>query len=173
MVTARKILLVVGLPTTLLGVLALAPSPARERVSIAGTFTMAYVKRERIQIPDAEGHVLMVAEARGSNRNTGPTDFMSASEAIVLEALDLVQGNGSTQGYVIQAKHADSVFVATKGRVATTMSSQGSPSTSFEGDWTVLKAAGQYQGIKGSGTFKGRFTSPTEYTVDWKGEYSR
>jgi hypothetical protein len=173
MVATKKILTVVAFPTTVLGVLALAPSPARERVSIAGTFTMAYVKREMVQIPDAPGHLLIVAEARGSNRNTGPSDFMSGAQASALETLDLVQGSGSTQGYVVQAKDADSVFVGIKGRVTTTMSPQGSPSTTFEGNWVFLRGTGQYRGIKGSGTFRGRFTSQTEYTVDWKGEYSR
>lgn len=147
--------------------------PIGEPVKIAGTFTMAYLKQERVEVPDVGGHVLVVTLAQGSNRSTGPSDFMSGSQVTIAEMLDLVQGSGSSQGYVVQSKGADSVFVRINGQVTTTVSSQGSPSTSVRGDWTFVKGAGQYKGIRGSGTFKAGFTSESEFTVDWQGEYSK
>jgi hypothetical protein len=32
--------------------------------------------------------------------------------------------------------------------------------------------AGQYENITGNGTYNGQFTSKSEYTVEWEGEYS-
>lgn len=147
--------------------------PILEPVKIAGTFTMAYVKTERVEVPDIPGHVLVLTLAQGSNRSTGPSEFMSGSQVTIAELVDLVQGNGSNQGYVVQSKGEDSVFVRVKGQVTTTVSSQGSPSTSARGDWTFVRGAGQYSGIRGSGTFKVGFTSESEFTVDWQGEYSK
>ena len=57
------------------------------------------------------------------------------------------------------------------GTIATTMSDNGQPNTSFSGSWENISGVGQYKGIYGSGTYKGYFTSQTEYVVDWKGYY--
>lgn len=86
------------------------------------------------------------------------------------ELLDLAQGNGASQGYVTLRQGADSTHVKISGRVTTP---QGSPRTTFAGTWTYVKGTGQHEGIQGRGTYKGGFTSPTEFTVDWQGEYSK
>ncbi len=173
MFAPNKLLAVVSFPATLAAVLWVPTPLTNKPTKIAGHFTMAYVKREALPVPDAAGHVLLLTHGRGSNRNTGPSDFMSGAEVMTAELVDLVQGNGPNQGYVIEAKGPDSVFVRVKGQVTTTMSPQGSPSTGATGAWTFARGTGQYGGISGSGTFKVGFTSETEFTVDWQGEYSK
>lgn len=173
MFSAKRILGLAVLPATIVAIASPGVPPVQERVKISGTFTMAYLRQERVEVPDVGAHVLAVTLAQGSNRNTGPSDFMSGSQVTIAEMLDLVQGSGSSQGYVVQSKGPDSVFVRANGQVTTTLSPQRSPITTVRGDWTFVKGAGQYNGIRGRGTFKVGFTSESEFTVDWQGEYSK
>lgn len=170
MFSLTRMLGLVAFPAAMVLVSVTSPSPAGGRTKIAGTFTMAYVTQEKLSIPDGAGHALLLTEARGTNRNSGPTDFMSGAQVAVQELLDLAQGNGASQGYVTLWQGADSTLVKISGRVTTP---QGSPRTTFAGTWTYVKGTGQHEGIQGGGTYKGGFTSPTEFTVDWQGEYSR
>lgn len=169
MVATTKLLTLVALPV-LVGV-PLAPTLAPEQ--IAGRFTMAYAKREALGVPDAAGHMLLLTQAQGSNRSTGPNVFMPGAEVTIWETVDLIQGSGPNQGYVVQAQGADSVFVRVNGHVRTTTSSQGSASTGVDGSWRFVRGTGRHQGIAGSGTFKASFTSQTEFTVDWQGELTK
>lgn len=146
---------------------------AVEQVQVSGTSTLAYVKQQTADVGDVEGHALMLDQARGSNRNTGRTDYMSDAEVSNVEAADLVQGNGPHHGYLTFSKSGETAIAKWSGNVTTTLSQNKTPMTSFEGKWAFVKGTGQYQGITGSGTYRGRFTAQTEYTVDWKGEYSR
>ncbi len=173
MSSVTRMLGLVAFPAAMLVVVAASPSPAGRRVKIAGAFTMAYATQEKLGIPDGAGHVLLLTEAGGTNRNTGPSDFMPGAHVAIREILDLAQGNGSSQGYVTMWQGADTVFGKISGRVTTTVSSQGSPSTTFVGTWAQEKGTGQYVGIKGRGSYKGGFVSQTEFTVDWQGEYSK
>ena len=62
--------------------------------------------------------------------------------------------------------HATLVSVQKSGKVTTTLSPDKTPITTFQGTWNKVKGTGRYQGITGSGNYKGHFTSQTEYTVD-------
>lgn len=151
----------------------LAVAPIGQAVKVAGTFQMAYSDRQTAEVPDVPAHMLALTVARGSNHSTGASDFMSGARVTIAELVDLVQGNGTNEGYVLQSKGADSVFARINGRVTTTLSPQGSPSTTVRGDWTFTKGTGQYEGIQGRGTFEAAFTSENEFTVHWQGERSK
>src|SRR4051794_11842690 len=79
--------------------LLLAARPAAERIRVGGTFTMTYTQQHPLPVADAEGHVLLASEANGTNRSTGSTAFLDGAEVRITEIADLVQGNGSHQGY--------------------------------------------------------------------------
>ena len=57
-----------------------------------------------------------------------------------------------------------------QGKVTTTLGPDQKPITRFEGTWSKLKGTGQYEGVTGAGSYRGRMTSPTDYTVEWNGE---
>jgi hypothetical protein len=42
----------------------------------------------------------------------------------------------------------------------------------MEGTWTKVMGSGRYRDARGKGTYKGHFTSQSEYTVEWSGEIS-
>src|SRR5687767_8293177 len=100
MLSVKRMLGAVAVPAAVVTIAGASRSPVGERVKIAGAFTMAYVTQEKVSIPDGPGHVLLLTEARGTNRNTGPNDFMPGAQVATREILDLAQGNGSSQGYV-------------------------------------------------------------------------
>lgn len=137
---------------------------------IGGTFSLKYAEQHPLAVPDAEGHVLLMGRVEGRNRSTGPVTYMDQAEVTNLEFADLAQGNGPQQGYISMRQGADTVISSWKGKVTTTLSPEKTPITTFEGTWNKVKGTGRYQGITGSGTYKGRFTSKNEYTVDWNGQ---
>jgi len=147
-------------------------SPAMAPSRIAGTFSAKYAEQHPLSVSDAEGHALMLGRVQGVNRSTGPTTYMDRANVTSLEFGDLVQGNGTHQGYITFSQGGDTVISKWNGKVTTTLSPDKTPKTSFAGTWTQVKGTGRYQDITGRGTYQGRFISQNEYTVDWKGEIS-
>jgi hypothetical protein len=139
---------------------------------IAGTFTVKYSEQHPLQVPDAEGHALMLGRVQGVNRSTGPAPYMDQGNVTSIEFGDLAQGNGPHQGYIWMSQGADTVVSKWNGTVSTTLSPEKTPITTFAGTWTKVKGTGRYQPVTGKGSYRGRFISATEYTVDWQGEIS-
>jgi hypothetical protein len=139
---------------------------------IAGTFSAKYADQHPLPVPDAAGHALVLGRVEGVNRSTGPTPYMDKGKVTNFEFGDLTQGNGPQQGYISMSQGGDSVISNWNGRVTTTLSPDKTPITTFEGTWTKVKGTGRYETVTGKGIYKGRFTSQTEYTVDWSGEIS-
>jgi hypothetical protein len=150
----------------------LAWSPAAKPSKIAGTFSARYAEQHPLLVPDAAGHAFVLGRVQGVNRSTGPTPYMVQGDVTSLEFGDLIQGTGPHQGYIWMSQGADTVISKWSGTVTTTHSPDKTPMTSFAGSWTKVRGTGRYQGITGKGTYRGHFTSQTEYTVDWQGEIS-
>jgi len=168
--TPKQGMIAISLPLLLIPLL--GARHEGERIKISGMFRLAYVQQHAGPVGDVDGHVVMLTQAKGSNRNTGRTDYMDGAEAISVETADLIQGNGPHQGYITFSKNGETTVTKWNGKVTTVMR-ENVPMTSFEGSWTLATGTGQYQGVTGSGTYQGRMISPTEFTVDWKGEYSK
>jgi hypothetical protein len=165
-----KAALAAAFPAAIIVLPAWSPAVAPSR--IAGTFTVKYAEQHPIPVPDAAGHALMLGRVEGVNRSTGQTPYMDQGKVTSLEFGDLTQGNGPHQGYITFSSGPDSVISTWNGKVTTTLSPDKTPMTSFAGTWTKLRGTGRYQEITGQGTYKGRFISQSEYTVNWQGEIS-
>lgn len=140
MLPLMRMLAIASFPAGLVAIPLVGTSQAGGTEKIAGTFTMAYVAQEKLAIPDAAGQeVLLLTEARGAYQNTGASDFMSGSQVAIRESRGLVQGNGTSRGYVVLWRGADTLFVAISGKVTTTLSPEGSPRTNFAGTWAYTK----------------------------------
>jgi len=139
---------------------------------IAGTFEAKYAEQHPLPVADAAGHALVLGRVEGVNRSTGATTYMDKGKVTNLEFADLVQGNGPQQGYISMSQGADTVISKWSGKVTTTLSPDKTPITTFTGTWTKVRGTGRYGDITGQGTYKGHFTSQTEYTVDWSGQIS-
>jgi hypothetical protein len=154
-----------ALPATFM----LAAMPATDLAPVSGKFTMKYSQQHALPVSDAAGPVLLANEAKGSNSNTGRTDYMNGATVTSVEIADLTQGNGQHQGYVTFAKDGETSVSRWNGRVSTTLSADKQPITTFEGTWTKVGGTGRYEGVSGKGRYKGRMLSPTEYVVAWDG----
>lgn len=147
-----------------LPLLIMAATPAITASRVGGTSTMNYTEQHPIPIVDAEGHVLLQTASKGTNQSTGPTSYMAGAEVSNAELADLVQGNGTHQGYVTMSLNGEVNVTRWSGKVTTTLGSDQKPVTTFQGTWTKVK------GASGHGTYSGRITGPTSYVVDWVGE---
>ena len=144
---------------------------AGEKHEIGGKMTMTYPEQERLEVGDTEEHILTFGTAEGINECTSEHTFMDGAQAVNMAFGDLVQGSGPHQGYLKLVKGDDVVFCKWKGLVTTTVPQEGAPIIAFEGNFSYIKGAGQFESIQGSGTYQGMFTSKTEYSVKWEGEY--
>jgi hypothetical protein len=145
-------------------------SPTGERLRISGVFTMKVVQQQALQVATPGDPVLLLTQASGSNRSTGKSAYMGGAEVISREIADLTQGNGPHQGYITEILGADTTVTRWQGKVTTILGPDQEPITRFEGTWSKLKGTGQYEGVTGAGSYRGRMTSPTNYTVEWNGE---
>ncbi len=145
---------------------------AQEATKISGKLTATYSSLDSIVVGDVAGHTLSLSASEGKNANTGENMFMDGADIVNMSYSDLTQGNGVHIGYVKFTKNGDAIYAKWEGKVTTTQAAEGAPVTSFEGTFKYIKGAGKFENIKGSGTYKGKFTSKTEYSVEWQAEYS-
>ena len=160
--TMHRLIVATAIP--LVPLLLLAAGPAAERARVGGAFTMTYSQQHPVPVADAEGHAVLTTEAKGTNRSTGPTAYMDGADVSNAEIADLVQGNGPHQGYSTLSQNGELEVNKWSGKVTTVLNADHQPVTTFEGTWATVK------GRSGRGTYKGRITGPTTYTVDWQGE---
>ena len=126
-------------------------------VKISGQAELQYSKRETIDVPGREGHLLALGEVRGTNQNTSASDFFADVPAINVETADLMQGNGTHQGYYTMRKGDDAVTAEWHGTVTTVPGPNQQPQTSFNGTWEYIQGTGRYSGIEGSGIYAASF----------------
>jgi hypothetical protein len=160
-------ILSVILPTTML----LAALPATTEVArVSGKFTMKYSQQHPLPTGDQAAPVVLASEAKGTNANTGPTEYMDGAAITIVEIADLTQGNGPHQGYVTFAKGGETTLNRFSGRVTTRLAAQKQPITTFEGSWSKISGTGRYAGASGQGRYKGRMLSPSDFIVEWEGD---
>ena len=151
--------------------LSVTTSIAQQKIKIAGKMTCAVTEQKMINVGDTEGHTVSLTEYEGTNVSTGEHDFMDGAQVFNMAFNDLVKGNGTHQVYVKLAKKDDTVFARCEGRTITAVSPEGTPIMTFEGTWSYIKGTGQFENIRGSGTYKGEFISTTIWVDEWEGEY--
>src|SRR4051794_38680715 len=104
-------------------------------VKISGRAELQYSKREAIDVPGREGHMLALGEVRGTNQNTSTSDFFANASAVNIETADLILGNGSHQGYYTLRNGNDAVTAKWNGMVTTVLGLDQQRQTSFSGTW--------------------------------------
>jgi hypothetical protein len=142
-------------------------------VKISGQAELQYAKREAVDVPGQEGHMLALGEVRGTNKNTSTTDYFADAQVVNAETADLTQGNGTHQGYYTMRKGGDGVIAKWQGTVTTVIGPNQQPRTTFKGTWEYAKGTGAYQGIQGRGNYDGEFVAEDRYVVRWQGEYEK
>jgi hypothetical protein len=165
----RAIPLLIGI--VLLFTLVASTLPAQQKIKVSGKHTLAYISENTINVGDAEDHIISLSEFEGSNVSTGEVKLMDGALDIGMTCSDVVKGNGPHHGYGRMSLNGDVIFWEHRGTATTTLSSEGKPVTTVEGSFLWTNGSGKYEGIKGSGTYKGKYISKTIVIVEWEGEY--
>lgn len=120
--------------------------------------TSYIVKVERIPIPDTEKHAIGIYERRGlALFENGETAAYHTRGTF-----DFTKGNGPFQGYTtLKYKDGSTTMFKYQGKLTMNPSSK-LPALSGKGDY--IKGTGRFEGIKGNGSFSGKYITP--YTAD-------
>ena len=145
------------------------PSAEAQVNAMSGKATLKYTKQLAMPVGDVDGHIMQVAEASGTNANTGKWDFMSGAAATSVGTADLTKGNGPQSGYFILSKDGNKTVCKYTGTIRTVLSPEGKPLTSMSGEWKYVAGAGVFAGCTGQGVYQGNFISQDEYVVEFKG----
>jgi hypothetical protein len=144
---------------------------AQDKLMAGGKITAAFSDQKIHNIGDAEGHTLTLMQSTGINA-ADKAGFMDGANVVNYSIGDLIKGTGHQFGYVMFAKGPDTTFAKWDHVTTTVLAAEGTPHVTFKGTFAYTKGTGQYMNIQGGGTYSGEFTTPTDYVVDWKGEYA-
>jgi hypothetical protein len=147
-------------------------SNAQQATKVSGTISAAYTHQDTVVVGDEPGHLFSLALSEGKNVGATEQAMMGGAQVVNMAHSDLLMGNGTQRGYIRFAQDSDTTFANWQGKVTTTLAEDGTPVTTMEGTFSYIKGTGQFVNIKGNGTYKGKLTSKTSYTVEWQGEYS-
>lgn len=158
---------------SVLVVLSLVPiASAQMGTAVSGTMTFTYARMDTMMVSEADMHMMNMGMSEGTNKCTSENIFMDGAAVSNWSMSDMTQGNGPHDGCAKLEKGDDSAVAKWSGNVTTTMSAEGTPTTTFEGTFTYVGGTGKYKGIQGGGTYKGTFTGKDTYTSDWQGTYT-
>jgi hypothetical protein len=132
---------------------------------VSGSFRGKTNWQATASIPDKASHDLGVMAIAG--RQASPDPNWDNASITYWGIADLTDGTGPQRGYFHNA-HADgdADWGSFDGKIATS-----GQEVTIEGTWRYTGGTGKFQRISGSGTYKGRMTSPTEVATEWAGEY--
>jgi hypothetical protein len=162
--------LAAGVMTLALTTSAATPRPEHPAARISGIVEMQYARQHALPSGNAGHPVLLANELRGTNRNTGQSEYMAGGDVTSIEIADLTQGTGTHQGYITFTKDGDSTVSRWSGKVTTVLGPDQKPVTTFQGTWVKARGTGRYERPAGRGTYRGRVTSPTELVIEWEGD---
>ena len=171
MISSNTTLIILATVIFLLMLALFDPFSRIGKIRIAGRAKQKYTRQEMLDIPLAEDHMIMLVETMGLNENLGKTDYGEGAEFIFREFIDMVNGNGTHNGYVIQ-KHRDGAEVIARfnGEIHTKIVN-GIQEKTVNGTWTKIRGTKQFEGIEGNGIYSGLYISENEYIVNWSGNY--
>jgi hypothetical protein len=147
----------------LIAVLAVSSTQAlADMVKDSGSIDAAYVKRDAQSI--SEGQMLVLSESSGTSANPG--GLVDGFAVSIKEVVDLRQGNGSQQGYVIYTKGSERQI---QDRRRGDHRHAGWPAENHLQGQLHHTAGDGTLGINGQGTYSGYFTAEDKFHVDWEG----
>lgn len=147
----------------------LAGAMHADAADYSGSYKGTFTKQEPLPIVDNGQHVIMLSTATGTNKSTGKNGYFDGGAIVVNDFVDLVNGNGTHQGYWTVTKDGEQVTNVLKGKVTTVMAPDGkTPMTSIQGTIDGLYGTNLYGSMHPVGVYTVKFTSPTEYFCEWE-----
>jgi hypothetical protein len=150
-------------------VILFAGMPQANAADYAGSYKGTITKQDGMPIVDNGQHVIALGTSTGSNKSTGKKDYFDGGAIVVTDVVDIVNGNGTHQGYWTVTKDGETVTNKLAGKMTTVMAADGkTPMTTIEGTIDGLYGTGVHGTIHPVGAYKVTFTSPTEYLCEWQ-----
>src|SRR5712692_5602322 len=120
--------------------------------NFSGSFSGRATSQTTIALEDIPNHDLNLLEVRGVQKTSD--DNWKDAKITYWGTADLVGGSGPQRGYFVDVHANGDRDIGT-----------------IEGTWKYSDGTGQFKGLTGGGTYKGRMTSPTEVENTWEGTY--
>jgi hypothetical protein len=133
--------------------------------NITGSFVGRANSQAMMALKDVPNHELSLVEISGPQTASDP--LWNGATVSYWGMADVVSGSGTQKGYFIN-QHANGD--TDRGTFECTVTTAGGAVT-LEGTWRFSGGTGALTGLSGSGTFRGRMTSPTEVETSWEGAY--
>jgi hypothetical protein len=155
-----KLLTVLTVVLFIFGIAAIDCAVAGEKIKWHGTGITT--KFEKIEVGDEEGHIIAIAEAKQVfiNETTGEKT-VSTSKNIM--DINPKAGQVTVQGYGVSTwPNGDKLIRAHKGK----MVGKGH----MKGTYSYIKGAGNYEGVKGGGTWDSYSLAPQVSYYEVEGE---
>lgn len=130
---------------------------------MSGTFNIHYDKQA--PQPIAPDHVKI--DESGSGLNKSPGQPLDNAQVTVTDTVTLVRGTGPVKGTITFTTPNGALTSAYTGKVTT--GAQGLMSS--QGKFRTVSGTGALAGTKGSGTFTAAFSSQTDFTSNWTGNF--
>jgi hypothetical protein len=143
---------------------------AQEKLKWSIKETVAYVKREVVEVGDVKGHYAGMNQFEGSCIVAAPR-ILDGAQVTGVSFFDAIQGNGSGHGYEKVVKGPNTCITKWGMKVRPSSLPDGSPVTKWEGTFTFIKGTGELEGIRGGGTFRGTFIAKNISVTEGEGEY--
>jgi hypothetical protein len=157
----KKIIVASGLVFVVFFGLAFLGTQAKAE-TVKFTVTSYLTKVEAIPVPDAEGHVLILAERRG----VAVFEDESAAAYHTRAICDLTKGHGPCDGYTDLSYPDGSKTIV--NYECTFQVPEGKKLSTFEGKGVYIKGTGRFEGIEGTVSFNGYYVTP--YGKETKGD---
>ena len=131
----------------------------------SGSFSGKTISQSVTNLDDMPNHEVRLATISGIQKSSDPK--WNDCGITYCDMSDLTGGSGPQRGYFTNThSNGDRDFGTFEGRVNTS-----GGQTTLEGTWKYTDGTGEFKGITGGGTYKGRMTSPTEVENTWEGKY--
>lgn len=135
----------------------------------SGSFNGTITKQEALPIVDKDNRVIVLGNSTAVNKSTGKNGFFDGGDVVVKDYIDMVNGNGTYQGYITFSKDGEQVTNKLNGKIITVVAPDGkTPLTSIEGTFDGLYGTNLYGTLHPVGTFTVKFTSPKDYICEWQ-----
>jgi hypothetical protein len=133
--------------------------------TFSGSFDGEIVSQTTMALTDEPGHVLNLGQVTGEQTSTD--EQWNGADIDYWATADLVDGNGSQQGYFTNIHANGDRTVGTFGGQVTTSGDR----VTLNGQWQFSGGTGEFEGIEGGGSYRGTFVTPTAIKMEWDGEY--
>jgi len=162
-----RVIALVGLVALLLGAVAVGDAVAGEKFK--GRTIYYTVKWETINVPEEEGLLIALGDSKGITSNKERKTFADGwvSRSVGLLDINVKTGLGSGHWYEeVTDRDGDKYYLRSEGKRM-----KGKYWASYwEGEYTIVKGTGKYEGIQGKGTFSFYNPGPMQTCSDWEME---